>query len=533
MASVGNLVANFLANTQGFTKPVADMRKQTASFAADVKSNIGKISGAFAPLMSIVAPIAGAFAFKHVVDSAREAAAAAKKFQAVVDATGGAAGITTKEMQDFAGQLQKTTNFEDDATTAAAAMLATFTNIRGDVFKDAVKGAMDMATVMETDLPSAIMLIGKALNDPVNGMAKLARSGVQLSEEQKKQVATLQKQGDLVGAQRVILDAMQSKFGGAAEAMASPFKQVQNIIGDISENIGFALLPVLKEVVSVVTDWATPIQNATEQFKAFGEEVAMTFRNFNSIFELAGVNMELAIIDAVPGMQGVFQELGADIIAIWEGAKAGFGAFADNVMGGFKEIGNVFQALIAGMEAGWQKVKSGNFKDAASSFADAFMSTLASQADTAEAKNPFSEFGAAFDRTRRDALAGFAEPGGGLADQLRERRDKLLGDIGQVEGDRDQKKRDAERKGGKIAPELPGAKAGSEIKAVEAVQFNSKEALSNIFSAMRSKGDTTQEQILAAAERNADASEEAVGFLGDMALGIQGLGEIEFGVGGV
>jgi hypothetical protein len=514
MAAVGNLVANFLATTGGFTKPVAAMQRQTASFAASVKGSIGDILGAFKPIASIVAPFAGAFALKHVVDEARTAAASAKKFQAVLDATGGAAGITTEQMQEFAGELQKTTNFEDDATVAAAALLATFTNIRGDVFKSAIVSAMDFAAVTGTDLPAAISLIGKALNDPINGMMKLRKAGIQLTDEQKQQVAQFQAAGNMAAAQNVILEAMQGRFGGAAKAMASPFTQVQNIIGDISENIGFALLPVLKEVVGVVTEWAGPLQNANELFKQFGEDVAFTFRNFTSLFEIAGIDMELAIIDAIPGMKGGFEEIGATILGVWEGGKAGFSAFLDNVLGGFEEIKNVFSAVIAGIGAAWDSVISGDVTAAGSAFADAFISTLAGQEGAAPAKNPFQEAVDAFNKARNDAKEGFAEPGGGIDSGLKARREKLLEDIGRAEEER--RKRQEHKNTGKLPGELPGGKT-PEIKGVEAATFGSKEALSSIFAAMRTKGETLQEKLLDAAEATAENSEEMAGYLEDMA----------------
>ncbi len=524
MSSVGDLVANFTANTQGFSKPVADMRKQTAAFAISVKSSIGAITGAFAPLMSIVAPIAGAFAFKHVVDEARAASGAAKKFQAVLDATGGSAGITTKEMQEFAGQLQKTTNFEDDATVAAAALLARFTNIRGDVFKDAIKSAMDLSALTGEELPASIEKIGRALQDPINGMMRLRKAGIFLTAEQQQQVKAFQQTGHMAEAQGIIIKAMQSSFGGTAAAMASPFTQIKNIIGDISENIGFALLPSLKEVVLSVQDWMSPIQGATDGFKEFGENAAVVVRNFTALFKAGAIDWEIAVIEAVPGMEGALHELAATISGLWSGASAAFDAFLSNVTGGLKEIKNVFSATTAGVSAAAYTLAAGKPLAASKLFADAFSETLANQENTREAKNPFAAFMDSFDKSRDEMLAGFNEDHGGLIEGLKKQRDDLNDAVWAGE-----RARAKEPNGAGELHDIPGtAEKMKGHKGAEAVGVNSKEGLSNIFSAMRSAGNTVEDKLLKNSDRQLELEEDDAEVQKDIAANTAKLADIQF-----
>lgn len=513
--ALGDLVANFVANTSHWSKPIAGARVQFTGFVSQVKTGISGLAGAFAPLASIVAPIAGAFALKHVVDAARESEAAGKKFQAVLDATGGAAGITRKEMEEFAAQLQRTTNFEDDATVAAASMLASFTNIRGETFKDTIKSAMDLSTIMGVDLPSAVRLLGKALNDPAQGMARLARIGVQLTAEQKAQVLQLQKAGKLTEAQGVILGAIHGKFGGAAAAMASPFAQIKNVVQDLSENIGFALLPVLKEVTNVVIDWAGPIQGATEQFKAFGEDVAMVFRNFTDIFQIAGIDLELAIIDAVPGAEEAFQQIGAAIYGYLEGTKAYFIAWKDDIVGGFKEIMNFGVAVGEGISASFAALKSGDLATAGTAFADAFAKELAGQKNENAFVNPFEKLIEGFAKGRREALEGFAETGHGLADELRRERERLLEGIGEREEKRRQEIEAKKPKPGQM-PGLPGISEGK-AGPVAAAIFGSKEAFSTIFAAMRTKDENNADKQTDLLQDQLDEEQDQTGILKDIA----------------
>src|SRR5262245_34658348 len=63
--------------------------------------------------------------------------------QAVLASTGGAAGLTAKQIGDLAGSLSKLTPYEDEAIQSAENVLLTFTQIGSDVLPDATKAALD------------------------------------------------------------------------------------------------------------------------------------------------------------------------------------------------------------------------------------------------------------------------------------------------------------------------------------------------------------------------------------------------------
>lgn len=56
-------------------------------------------------------------------------------------------------------------------------MLLTFTRIGKDVFPKAVGPILNVSTAMGTDLNSAALQVGKALNDPAKGINALSRAG--------------------------------------------------------------------------------------------------------------------------------------------------------------------------------------------------------------------------------------------------------------------------------------------------------------------------------------------------------------------
>lgn len=235
MSVLGKILVKLGLDNSEYKKGLNDSKQSTDKFS----SVITKIGGAIAGAFTIDA--IKNFAI-NAVKAYNESAAAAAKFNAVVRATGGAAGITTEEMQRFASQLQSVTTFEDDATVGAASLLATFKSVNGDVFKEAIKSSQDLATIMGTDLQGAIMQIGKALESPEIGLVALRRSGISFTDAQIEQIKKLVAEGKKQEAQLIILKEVQSQVGGAARAAANTaegaWKQLGNAIGDLMEQIG-------------------------------------------------------------------------------------------------------------------------------------------------------------------------------------------------------------------------------------------------------------------------------------------------------
>ncbi|MBW1778750.1 MAG: phage tail length tape measure family protein, partial [Deltaproteobacteria bacterium] len=167
------------------------------------------------------------------------------KLEAVIRATGGAAGYTAQEMKEMAASLQQVTTYGDETIINAQAMMATFKEIGRETFPDAIKAALDMSTVMDQDLKSSVVQIGKALNDPIKGMTALSRVGVTFTEEQKNMVRQLVESNRVLEAQQIILEELNSEFGGAATGQirtyAGAVQQAENAYGDLLEELGFVV----------------------------------------------------------------------------------------------------------------------------------------------------------------------------------------------------------------------------------------------------------------------------------------------------
>lgn len=203
------------------------------------------------------------FAFK----ASEEAAEGMAKLGAVLIATGGEAGVTADHVQKLAAQIQKTTTFEDDLVVSASAVLLTFKSVRNEVgegnnvFDRTIVAATDMAAIFGGDLQQSTIQLAKAIEDPIRGMGALTRVGVTFDDQQRKMIETLQKSGDKLGAQRVVLEALEGQFGGTAAALAGTaggqMTQAMNDLGDAAESVGTIITPVISKAAAAVKFLAT------------------------------------------------------------------------------------------------------------------------------------------------------------------------------------------------------------------------------------------------------------------------------------
>jgi hypothetical protein len=134
----------------------------------------------------------------------------------------------------------------------AMSVLATFQNIKGDNFKEAMVAAADLSTIMGNDLNAAVMALGKALNDPAEGLAALSRLGIRFTEDQKAMIERMVATGDAASAQDAILKALADRMGGSAAAAADTYAgkiaQLKNNMGDLAETVGGLVAPKLAEL---------------------------------------------------------------------------------------------------------------------------------------------------------------------------------------------------------------------------------------------------------------------------------------------
>lgn len=263
--AIADLLIKVGADNYEFQQKIQQTQNQLGKMSKQL-TDVGKNLS-----LKLTAPLVafGAFSLKAFDDSAKAAA----KVEQGIKSTGGAAKLSFAELSQFAGQLQYKTLFEDDyILNNATAQLLTFTHIAGANFKRTQAVALDLATVLDGDLKSASIQLGKALNDPVKNLSALSRSGIQFSKEQKQVINTLAETGRLAEAQAVILDELERQYGGQAEAAAKvglgSLTQLKNLWGDFMEQIGAVMLPMTNKLIGALrglVEWLMQLSPTTKQ----------------------------------------------------------------------------------------------------------------------------------------------------------------------------------------------------------------------------------------------------------------------------
>ncbi len=142
------------------------------------------------------------------------------KAEALISATGSAAGKTAAQLEEQAKSLALATLASTEGVQEAQSVLLTFKSVSGNAFDRAISLALDLSSVMGGDAKSAALQLGKALQDPVTGLTALTRSGVSFTDQQKEQIKTLTESGQTLEAQSLILSEIESQYKGAAQAVA-------------------------------------------------------------------------------------------------------------------------------------------------------------------------------------------------------------------------------------------------------------------------------------------------------------------------
>jgi lambda family phage tail tape measure protein len=207
------LVALNAASTQ-----VHDVLHELSSEAG----RAGQFLSALGPAGIAAAAAVGALTFV-VVDGLKEYAKfeqAQLRLQAVLKATGNAAGVTKSEILEFAEAYERSTLRGNEEIQNAATELLTFKGVSHDTFFETIKLATDLSTVMGSDLNSVILRFGKLLDDPVQNINALSKAGVTFTSTQAEMIKSLVETGNESEALAIILQKVREKVGGAAEGEA-------------------------------------------------------------------------------------------------------------------------------------------------------------------------------------------------------------------------------------------------------------------------------------------------------------------------
>lgn len=288
----------------------------------------GNVEGFSSKIKGYGKDIVGAFAvagfFRAGIDELKEAQAAAAQTAAVLKSTGGAANVTAQDVTELAGKLSKLSGKDDELIQRSENLLLTFRNIHNElgegnqVFDRATAAALDLSVAGFGELEQTSKLLGRALNDPRTGLTALTRAGVTFTQEQKKTIRSLVETGDVLSAQKLILEEVEAQVGGSAEAygktLPGQIDRAKESFNNLAGNVVGVLAPALESLATIaggLFDVFQQLPDALQAAAVYGGLAAVGMKKF-------GVSLDDIAIAAY-NLVGGIEKLGSTLLS---GAKA-------------------------------------------------------------------------------------------------------------------------------------------------------------------------------------------------------------------
>lgn len=357
--AVSRNVIEFLlrADTSGLTGPLTKAKgdleglgtaavkagKETGAgldaLQSKLSSTANKMMGVGAAMTAATLPLAAALksGLNALIEGERKAAQTA----AVIKSTGGAANVSADDIKKMSGSLRDMSGVSAGTIREGQNMLLTFTKVRNsvgagnDIFNQASKAILNMSVAMGTDMKTAAIQVGKALNDPIKGLTALNRVGIQFSAQQKEQIEGFVKMGDVASAQKVILKELETQFGGSAEAFgdtaAGQAAKLENELTKLKMTLAEQLLPAFKVVVEQVSKLVNWFNSLDEGTKAWVATAAVALVAGGPI--LTGIGALTKGLSALIGLYGRLTVAAGEAAAAQEVAATRAGGIAGRIGG--------------------------------------------------------------------------------------------------------------------------------------------------------------------------------------------------------
>lgn len=343
---------------------------QTGDAADGIGTKFAKFGKVAAAGFAAAGVAAVAFG-KSAVEAAAESQKISKITEQLVKTTGGAAKISAEQVGELATALSNKTAIDDEAIQSASNLILTFKNVRNeagkgnDIFNRATAAALDLSTVMGTDASGAAMQLAKALDNPLKGVTALQRSGVSFTAQQKEQIKTLVASGKTLEAQKIILKEVESQVGGAAAASATSAERAKIAFGNLQEQIGGYLLPVVEKVSNFLV--TTFIPKLAELADKYGPAIGAAFTRMGEVMKVVWGWLQVNVPPAMEAVRTVVQTYLEAIRAFWDRWGAGitavatvwFNAVKGQIEGIMTQVRGIINIILGLIDGDWQRVWNG------------------------------------------------------------------------------------------------------------------------------------------------------------------------------
>jgi len=248
---LSELVAKITTDAAGLKSGLSDAEKQTEASSKKMRDSlkkVGTVMAASGAAITAALGLMGKAAIDEDINMKRLATTinnsgtaydnVKDSLEAVIAATQRKTGIADNEQRDVLNRLILVTNDYDKAL-------------------ELLPTALDLASAGEMDAATAATYLGKAYIDLENGADSVSVRFGQASLKFKD------------------MEDIQNRVAGAAENLANPLSVLKASIGDVAEEIGANLIPLIKDVTSKIVDVAIKVQKWVKEHPALAKTLTL------------------------------------------------------------------------------------------------------------------------------------------------------------------------------------------------------------------------------------------------------------------
>lgn len=280
------------------------------------------------------------YAVESAVSSAVSSAQAWDEESAIIAQTLKDTGsaIPLSQVQDYAQQVQSITLLTQQQALQSEGLILSYKDLQPN-YQSLTLLSADLATkmsqvsgTMTDNLPNATKILVNALEDPVAGINALIRQGtVAFPAATVTMIENMAKVGDTAGADALILDTLNGKVGGMAQAAAQApgagLTQLSNSLTTLGTQVGNDLLPDLDALAKALLPIITDITNWVAEHPKLTEALVAGIVVFTALLAvLTVVGIVVAAVGssfaaAAVAIAAVVAVLVAVVVANWETIK--------------------------------------------------------------------------------------------------------------------------------------------------------------------------------------------------------------------
>ena len=317
---MAKLTALLTLNTAGFQSALKSAKSETGGLKNSMAGMSSGASKGFASMGSAMKSVAkgtavvaaavaaagaaiGALTYKLILsgEAANSADARVRNIAKSMGLFGDQSDVVAERLNNLADKIELQTGVDGNAIQMTQAKLLTFKDLAntadelGGNFDRATQAAVDMAAAGFGAAEQNAVQLGKALNDPVNGLAALRRSGITFTEDEKAKIKTLAESNRMHEAQAMVLAAIEKQVGGTAAATADASVQIKAALNQGFEEVG---KPLAAALASITPQFLEFVEMAKPKLAEAGQFLVAIFRSGEAL-NLVWSSLKLAFAQSV------------------------------------------------------------------------------------------------------------------------------------------------------------------------------------------------------------------------------------------